>query len=272
MDKPEVVHFTSIFRQLRRYVRDVETKVLQTTMPLRRCAQLLNEAAANDPESLAQGNSKVGSKDVYQKARSEGLRQQDYASNDIDDVAAMQTTDENTNFISNIFTKGKFAVYIHSKSQHLVLHKLHKKRAIYGVPIVGRIDATGNVARDVTEAKLLLHALTVNVAILRDRKSSAVPLTEQYNCDQSTKAVCQWLFDFVSSHHAFYDEVPLLLDYIISDFFTETFMRYNWHSIHFHNIYKYATIGLCIKLKLENFQKISTKSSKYVCAYFAHFR
>ncbi len=96
----------------------------------------------------------------------------------------MQTTDENSNFISKTFTKGKFGVYIYSKSQHAVLHKLHKKRSIDGVPIIGRLDASGNIARDLTDAKLLLQALVVNVTIARDKHSTPLPLTEQYTTDQ----------------------------------------------------------------------------------------
>lgn len=130
----------------------------------------------------------------------------------------MQSKDKNTNFISKILNTQNFATYIHSKSQHALLNKLHKKRAKDGVPIIGRVDATGDIARNVTDEKLLYYALTVNVKILHDKKSTPLPLTEQYNIRHSSESISEWLFNFNAAHHSWHENPPLIFDFLISDF------------------------------------------------------
>lgn len=218
-DKPQQIHALALARQIRRFERDEEKKVAKYVMPSKRRVELLNQLVA---DTAVAGSNEAPSLKVFQKIHHESLGLQNIERDDICDVEAMQN-DDDTNFISKILSKKTFGVYVHSKSQHTILNKLHTKRAKDGVPIIAYMDASGDIARDVTDQKLLLHALVVNVIILDDKTSSPLPLTEQYNIRQTSKAISDWLFDFKTSHQALYNNPPLLFDYIVSDFCYATF-------------------------------------------------
>lgn len=162
------------------------------------------------------------------------MSEQDNCADDIEDVEKMQTDDPDTSFISRILNRKNFAVYIHSKSQHEALHKLHQIRAINGMQITVRVDATGGVARDVGPEKMLYCASTTNFKIKNQPKSTALPLTEhQYNIRHTSKDIAAWLFDFALSHATFYEYHPLLFDWLISDF-----SYANFHAVKgFHNLF-----------------------------------
>lgn len=147
------------------------------------------------------------------------MSKQDAAVDDYVDLEALQTKDVKTNFISKLLSRQNFGVYIHSKDQMILFNKLHRKRSKDGVPIVGRVDASGDIARALTSGdKMLYYALTVNIRVLHDKKSTALPLSEQFNIRHTSQDISSWLFDLVSSYQMIYDDPPLLFDYLISDF------------------------------------------------------
>lgn len=218
VDKLEPTHTQAIARQIRRYERDQQRSALTTVLPNQLRQRDLR--GINDDEVASGSYGDVVSLDVYQKIRQEALAEQDKCKDDYEDVLAMITDNPDTNFISNVLCRKKLAVYIHSKSQHTILHKLHCKREQTGIPITARIDATKNIARSLKDVigQFLYYALTINVTIKTDRHSTAFPLTEQYNVRHNSKDIAMWLKDFILSHHAWYDNPPLLIDFIISDF------------------------------------------------------
>lgn len=130
----------------------------------------------------------------------------------------MRTDDRTTNFISNTLSRKQFAVYIHSKRQHDVLHKLHLLRPIHGIQIVGRLDASGNIASDIEAGTLLYHALTSNIRIKDDKDTTPLPFSEQFNVNNKSTDIARWLFDFVLSHASFYEDHPVLFDWMVTDF------------------------------------------------------
>lgn len=96
-----------------------------------------------------------------------------------------------------------FGTYIHSENQMNALVKLHEKRAADGVPLVGRMDDSGGIARPLnSDDKLLYYALTTNLTVSYDKNSTALPISEQYNTRHTSKDIAAWLFDLMSSYCA----------------------------------------------------------------------
>lgn len=179
------------------------------------------KAVNKTPEELVEAGSygEIVSLDVAQKLRSEALSRQDSESDDFKDLEALQTKDSKTNFVSIILDRHNFGTYIHSADQIKALRKLHEKRRKDGVPITARMDASGNIARQLIEGDpILYHTLAVNTTILHDESSTTIPLTEQYNTRNASKHIAAWLFDFLTSYYELYDDPPLMLDYLLTDF------------------------------------------------------
>lgn len=87
-----------------------------------------------------------------------------------------------------VLDRRSFATYIHRRDQLKMLQKLHQKREAVGVPIIGRIDATGGIARPLNSGnKMLYYALTVNVFIKHDKTSTALPICEQCNVRHASR-------------------------------------------------------------------------------------
>ncbi len=216
VSSPNIIHLQPLTRQVRRYERQKKQEKLLKDFAV---SVRENDVIATNKGVIKLGNFQgVASIEVYDKIRQEALSQQDKDIDDLEDVIKMQTTDRNTNFISEVLDRKNPGVYIRSKSQHDILHKLHIKREIDGTPIVLRMDASGGIARDIDNHKILYHALAVNTSIDLDKSSTSLPLTEQYNCRNTSKDIAKWLFDFELGHSEYYEDHPVLADYIVSDF------------------------------------------------------
>lgn len=213
---PNVAHLKPLARQVRRYERDQKGKCLLQSFSTSLRESDLREA--NQAVTKLGSYQKVQSLPVYNVIRKEALSKQDNSTDDLEDVISMQTTDSKTNFISEVLPRKNPGVFIRSKSQHDILHKLHIKREVDGTPIVLRLDGSGDIARDIDHLRLLYHALTVNLAIAADKSSTSLPLTEQYNSRNTSKDIAKWLFDFTLGHSEYHENHPALADYIISDF------------------------------------------------------
>lgn len=221
VDSMTTHHLKPLSRQLRRYERDQAAEELEKQMSKKVLATKTNSA---DAAVIAAGNyQQVMSVDVYQKVRSEALQKQDRSSDDIDDVEKMRSVNPKENFISKTLSRNRFAVYIHSKRQHDVLHKLHQIRSLYGIQIVGRTDASGGIARDLPCGSPLYYALTVNPRIRDDKYSTPLPLSEQFNVSHTSADIAACYFDFILSHSSSYEDHPLLFDWMVTDFSYENF-------------------------------------------------
>ena len=79
-------------------------------------------------------------------------------------------------------------------------------------------DVSGNIARDIEAGFLLYHVLAVNIRILTDTTTTPLVLGEQFNVNNKSRDIAAWLFDFALTHASFYDDHPLIIDWIITDF------------------------------------------------------
>lgn len=214
VDHPEVAHVRPISRQVRQYDRQVMEDELQKELPNTYVARLVNKTSK---ELIAAGSyGVIVSQHVAEKVRSKATQRQDSETDDYSDLEALQGE---TNYVSKILPRKNFATYIHSPNQMNALAKLHEKRDADGVPLIGRLDATGGIARPLNPGdKLLYYALTTNVKVSYDKHSTPLPTSEQYNIRHTSQDIAAWLFNFISSYFAINSNPPLLFDYMTSDF------------------------------------------------------
>lgn len=64
----------------------------------------------------------------------------------------------------------------------------------------------------------LYYALVVDVKILNDINSTPLLLSEQHNIHHTPKEISAWFFDYLTSHASFYEDHPLLFDWLVTDF------------------------------------------------------